>query len=209
MISLNNNFTPEEEFEKEEFSSLINELQNLDDLTGSPEAKEKLFRELKKIRPKKPLSLIIKDYFIAPFFFGKPVPAFAMLVIASIIFLVLPIKKVLIPEGYLGQVKYDLQFSEKNLSFEDGPEETISVFEEDTNGDGLYDVIKYDLDSDGKLDYITIDFNHDNYTDILAVDTDGDGKMDYFEYDLDYDRNFDHAGIDSTGNEISDSFYLL
>ncbi len=209
MISSKNKFFPEEDFERSDFSNLIEKIQETDELKFSAEAEEKLFKKIEKITPEKPFLLKIKCYFNKMPAFRKTAPAFAMLAVAIIVFSILPVKKVLISEDYFAQVKHDLQFTNKNQSFEDAPEETISIYEEDTNGDGSYDVIKYDLDSDGKLDYITIDFNHDNYTDILAVDTNGDGKMDYFEYDLDFDKNFDHAGVDTTGNEISDTFYIL
>ncbi|NOX16997.1 MAG: hypothetical protein GXO87_01790 [Chlorobi bacterium] len=209
MTLLDDKYHPEEDFEKEEFSEVIRELKNLEYLTVSPEAKKKLFDKLEKIQPKKPFSLLFKNYFFEPFHRGKTVPAFSMLAVTLIIFLFMPAKKIIFTQKYLNEIKNEIPLSGKYQTFNDDPEDALSVFEEDTNGDGSFNIISYDLNNDGLIDFITFDMNHDNVTDLIVEDKNNDGLMDYFEFDLDFDSHFDYAGIDITKDEIPDKFYIL
>ncbi len=92
----------------------------------------------------------------------------------------------------------------------------------DTNKDGKFDTLIYELNNDDNHEVIISDMNFDGKIDIIYVDFDSDGKVEAVITDEDKDKNFEHylldtdfngefdtIGIDENKDGIPDSFKKL
>jgi len=92
----------------------------------------------------------------------------------------------------------------------------------DTNKDGKFDTLIYelnkdennevvisDLNYDGKIDIIYVDFNSDGKIEAVITDEDNDRNFEHYLLDADFDNEFDTIGIDEDKDGIPDSFKKL
>jgi hypothetical protein len=64
------------------------------------------------------------------------------------------------------------------------------------NGDGKFDLYKYDTNNDGRPDTVYRDLNHDGRFELLEQDRNDDGRPDRYAYQLD-DKQWDLAREDN------------
>ncbi len=92
----------------------------------------------------------------------------------------------------------------------------------DTNKDGKFDTLIYELNKDennevvisdmnydGKIDIIYVDFDSDGNVETVITDEDNDKNFEHYLLDTDFNNEFDTIGIDENKDGIPDSFKKL
>lgn len=81
---------------------------------------------------------------------------------------------------------------------------TTGIRNNDTNGDGEYDVVYADTNDDGNINVLAIDTNYYGLLDVWCFDTNGDGKIDVIERDANDDGTIEAMNIDMNYDGIAD-----
>lgn len=100
----------------------------------------------------------------------------------------------------------DAEIIDQQDTDDDGLVDVITI---DENGDGIVDVVVVDTDGDDVANELHYDTNSDGLTDIAAADTDGDGAVEtvYESPENDTDDTYDVMLLDTDGDGSVDEVY--